>query len=363
AGVPFNTKYPYGPTSIADNQSEVTAMLKAEWEDWKSKRITSNGAGGYKRVQRDASTNYDTVSQGMGYGLLLAVCFNEQALFDDLYRYVKSHFNGNGLMHWHIDANNNVTSHDGGDGAATDADEDIALALIFADKLWGSSGAINYGQEARTLINNLYNHCVEHGSYVLKPGDRWGGSSVTNPSYFAPAWYKVYAQYTGDTRWNQVADKCYQIVEEVKKYNNGTGLVPDWCTASGTPASGQSYDYKYDATRYGWRTAVDYSWFGDQRAKANCDMLTKFFARDGAKGIVDGYTIQGSKISNNHNASFIGPVAAASMTGYDLNFAKELYRETVAVKDSEYYGYYGNSLRLLTLLYITGNFPNPLSDL
>jgi len=51
------------------------------------------------------------------------------------------------------------------------------------------------------------------------------------------------------------------------------------------------------------------------------------------------------------------------MTGYDLNFAKELYRETVAVKDSEYYGYYGNSLRLLTLLYITGNFPNPLSDL
>jgi len=155
AGVPFNTKYPYGPTSIADNQSEVTAMLKAEWEDWKSKRITSNGAGGYKRVQRDASTNYDTVSEGMGYGLLLAVCFNEQALFDDLYRYVKSHFNGNGLMHWHIDANNNVTSHDGGDGAATDADEDIALALIFADKLWGSSGAINYGQEARTLINNL----------------------------------------------------------------------------------------------------------------------------------------------------------------------------------------------------------------
>jgi len=40
-------------------------MLKAEWEDWKSKRITSNGAGGYKRVQRDASTNYDTVSEGM----------------------------------------------------------------------------------------------------------------------------------------------------------------------------------------------------------------------------------------------------------------------------------------------------------
>ncbi|HOM02026.1 MAG TPA: glycosyl hydrolase family 8 [Acetivibrio sp.] len=363
AGVPFNTKYAYGVTSIADNQAEANAMLRREWEDWKSKRVTSNGAGGYKRVQRDASTNYDTVSEGLGYGLLLSVCFDDRAVFDDLYRYAKSHFNGNGLMHWHIDANNNVTTHDGGNGAATDADEDIALALIFADKLWGSSGSINYRQEAITLINNLYNHCVEHGSNVLKPGDMWGGSSVTNPSYFAPAWYKVYAQYTGDTRWNQVADKCYQIVEEVKKYNNGTGLVPDWCTASGTQASGQGYDYKYDATRYGWRTAVDYSWFGDSRAKANCDALTKFFARDGVKGIGDGYTIQGSKFSNNHNASFVGPVAAASMTGYDMNFAKELYKETVAVKDDEYYGYYGNSLRLLTLLYITGNFPNPLQDL
>ena len=28
------------------------------------------------------------------------------------------------------------------------------------------------------------------------------------------------------------------------------------------------------------------------------------------------------------------------------------------VKDDEQYGYYGNCLRLLTLLYITGNFPN-----
>lgn len=360
AGVPFNTVYPYGFSSLADDQQQANDMLKAEWEDWKSKRITSNGAGGHKRVQRDASTSYDTVSEGLGYGLLLAVCFDEQSLFDDLYGYVKSHFNGNGLMHWHIDASNNVTTHDGGNGAATDADEDIALALIFADKQWGS-GRYNYQQEAKTLINNLYNHCVEHGSSVLKPGDMWGGSSVTNPSYFAPAWYKVYAKYTGDNRWNQVADKCYQIVAALN--NNGTGLVPDWCTASGTQASGHGFNYTYDATRYGWRTAIDYSWFGDSRSKANCDALIKFFKNIGASGIADGYTIQGQKVRSNHNASFIGPIASASMTGYDLDFGKQLYQETVKVKDDEYSGYYGNCLRMLTLLYITGNFPNLTEDL
>ena len=357
AGEPQSSTYPYGFASLADNQQEAASVLKREWEDWKAKMVTSNGAGGHKRVQRDASTGYDTVSEGLGYGLLLAVSFDEQNLFDDLYGYAKSHFNGNGLMHWHIDANNNVTSHDGGHGAATDADEDIALALIFADKRWGS-GRYNYGGEARTLINNLYNHCVENGSNVLKPGDAWGGSSVTNPSYFAPAWYKIFAKFTGDNRWNQVADKCYQIVDEIKKYNNGTGLVPDWCTASGTQASGQGYDYTYDATRYGWRTAIDYSWFGDSRAKENCDALTRFFSKEGAGGIGDGYTIQGSKIGNNHNSCFIGLVAASSMTGYDLNFSKELYRETVAVKEEDHYGYYGNSLRLLMLLYTTGHFPN-----
>ncbi|MFZ5989527.1 MAG: glycosyl hydrolase family 8 [Bacillota bacterium] len=363
ASFPYNAAYSHGFSSLADNQAEANAMLLAEWEDWKSKRITSSGAGGFKRVQRDASTNFDTVSEGLGYGMLFSVYFGERALFDDLYRYVKSHFNGNGLMHWHIDANNNVTTHDYGSSAASDADEDIALALIFAHKIWGSSGAINYSQEAKTLINNLYNRCVEQGTNVLKPGDGWGGSSTTNPSYFAPAWYKIFAQFTGDNRWNQVADKCYQIIEEVKKYNNGTGLVPDWCTASGTPASGMGYNYRYDATRYVWRAAIDYSWFGDARAKVNCDLITKFFSKDGAAGIVDEYTIQGEKRGVNHNASFVGPVACGSMAGYDLAFAKSLYKETVAVKDAEQYGYYGNCLRMFALLYTTGNFPNLYADI
>ena len=52
------------------------------------------------------------------------------------------------------------------------------------------------------------------------------------------------------------------------------------------------------------------------------------------------YTIQGQKVGSNHNASFVGPIAAASMTGYDLYFAKQLYQETVKVKDDEQYGYY-----------------------
>lgn len=360
ASFPYNAKYPYGFSSLASSQAEAKTMLDSEWQSWKAAHITSNGAGGFKRVQRDASTKYDTVSEGLGYGLILAVYFDEQALFNDLFGYVKAHTNGKGFMNWHIDPNGSPTTNDGGSDGATDADEDIALALIFAHKKWGSNGSVNYQQEAQNLLRNFMQYAID--GTVLKPGESWGGSQVTNPSYFAPAWYKIFAKFTGDNRWIQVADKCYEIIDKVNARNNNTGLVPDWCTADGTPASGKGYDFYYDATRYPWRTAIDYSWFGDERAKANCDKITAFYKGVGADNIVDGYTITGGKKGQYKNASFVAPAAAGTMTGLDLDFAKTMYDRCIEVKDSGDYQYYGNALRMMILLYITGNFPNLYED-
>ena len=354
---PYNTSYPYGIPSAAADQQTANQYVLQEWEDWKNERITENGAGGYKRVQREAASDYDSVSEGLAYGLLFSVYFDEQDLFNDLYGYIKLYLNDNGLMSWQIDADGNIVGM-GGYGCATDADEDIAVALIFAHKVWGSNGTYNYEQEARNFINNLYNYCVENGTYVLKPGDTWGGSNVTNPSYFSPAWYRIFADFTGNSEWLNVADKCYEIIDNVKNYNSGTGLVPDWCQASGTEASGQGYDFTYDAIRYPWRTAIDYSWFGEGRAKTNCDLITGFFSNIGASDIVDGYSITGNVIGSYHNAPFVSMIAASSMTGYDTAFAQELFEENKVVKDGGDYSYYGNCLRLFSLLYTTGNFPN-----
>lgn len=351
--------YPYGVSSAAENQSAAEQLLASEWQSWKDTYVTSSGAGGFKRVQRDPATNFDTVSEGMGYGLILAVSFNEQQLFNDLFGYVKKYYNSNGLMGWHIDASGNIVGT-GGKDAATDADEDIALALVFAHKKWGSSGAVDYENEAKTLINNIFNHMVERGTYVLKPGDTWGGSNITNPSYFSPAWYRVFAEFTGNQEWIKVADKCYDIVNNIKKYNNNTGLVPDWCTADGTPASGMGYDFYYDAIRYGWRTAIDYSWYGTSQAKENCDAITNFFKKAGVSQIKDGYTITGNTTGQWHTATFTSCAAAGAMTS-DLSTAIEFYNECVKVKDSGSYHYFGNSLRMMILLYITGNFQNLMS--
>lgn len=363
APYPYNASYQYGLGSQADNQDEANDMVLAEWDQWKSQRITSSGAEGFRRVQRDGSTNYDTVSEGIGYGMLLAVYFDDKSLLDDLYRYARANFNKNGLMGWHLDANGNFTTSDGGSGAASDADQDMALALVFAAKKWGS-GAVNYEQEARKLLDTIYNNEVEKGTYVFKPGDSWGGSQVTNPSYFAPAWYRVFAQFTGKTEWINVANKCYEMLDNCRKYNNNTGLIPDWCKADGTKADKQGYDFKYDAIRTPWRIAVDYSWYGTAKAKTICDDMSKFFKAGGISSIGDGYTITGSRIASNHTPSFVSMIASGAMTGYDETFAKEMYAENLIVENpvpsdpSRDYSYFGNCLRMLALLHTTGNFPN-----
>jgi hypothetical protein len=139
-------------------------------------------------------------------------------------------------------------------------------------------------------------------------------------------------------------------------------LVPDWCTSSGTQASGQGYDFKYDAVRTLWRIAVDYSWYGTANAKTVCDSMSKFFKNAGISSIGDGYSVSGNKISNNHSSTFVSCIASGAMTGFDSTFAKDMYAECLKVKDdySSGWSYYGNTLRMMVLLHTTGNFPNPL---
>ena len=362
---PYNITYMYGMGSQADDQEEAVTMLLNEWNEWKSQRITASGAGGFKRVQRDGSTNYDTVSEGIGYGMLLSLFFEDRALFDDLYRYAKLHFNENGLMSWHLDASGNVTTDDKGSGSNSAADGDMAVSLLFAFKKWGNDGAINYETEAKALLNAMLTYDVDSKYYILKPGDQWE-YPVTNPSYYSTAWYKIFQDYTKDVKWGFVRDNCFQTIYNCRSNNKSTGLIPDWCKSNGLAADNLSYDYKSEAVRLSWRLAVDYSWNRGTDPKNICDAITKFFMKKGVEAIGDGYTITGTELSGNRSSAFMACLSAGSMTftGYDPDFVKALYEENIKVKDpvtedpKSDFSYYGNTLRLLSLLYTTGNFPN-----
>ena len=123
--------------SNARNDDVVTA-----YEQWKTAVVTADGAGGYLRIKKPDSGSVigSTVSEGIGYGMILAVYMGDQSLFDNLWKYEQSHLDGSGLMNWEIGPDNLTTS--GGSGAATDGDEDMAWALIMADRQWGGKGSL-----------------------------------------------------------------------------------------------------------------------------------------------------------------------------------------------------------------------------
>ncbi len=351
---PQNITYPYGIMPSSRNHLHA----ESSYVRWKNSYVTTNGACGYRRVLfNDMTTTY---SEGIGYGMLLAATFGDRALFDDLWNYYKAHLDINGLMHWWIGAScGTIISGT----AATDADEDAAFALILAHHQWDSSGANNYRDEAITLINRIFQHEVEESTYVLKPGDMWGGSHVLNPSYLAPAYYRVFAELTGNTAWYRVIDTCYQILQNAA--HPVTGLVPDWCQANGQPAPGFGYYYYYDATRTPWRIALDYLWFGEPRAKAFCERISGFARGVGANNIAEGYQLNGSPMGSQHNNVFVGPfgVGAMATNAQFQAFVDSAYEENVITVLPTGYGYYYNwSLKTLTLLVQTGNFLCPLTD-
>ena len=319
------------------------ADVQTAWNTYKTKMIVNNGGG--LRVQRPENNN-DTVSEGIAYGMEMAVYMVDKATFDGLWAYAKARRDGKGLMNWHYDANGGVV----GNGAATDADEDMAFALVMADKQWGG-----YSADANALIGAILASEVD-GSNNLRPDDS-GSTQDSNPSYFAPAYYKVFAAYTGQSRWNQVVDAVYTKLNACA--NPTTGLVPDWCSSSNMAARGSRY--YYDATRTPFRIAQDACWNNEARAKTYLAKVAAFFNGIGPTQIKDGYNLDGTNPSTNSAVmSFEGPAATSAMpsgTQY-ANFMLQLYtRVAVTAKGgtSSAYNYYNGSWGVLTLLLMTGN--------
>jgi endo-1,4-beta-D-glucanase Y len=315
------------------------------WNTYKTKMITAGGAGSGLRVQRIENGN-DTVSEGIAYGMVFAVYMGDKTTFDGLWTYAKAHFDGKGLMNWHIDANGGTV----GQGAATDADEDMAFALMMADKQWGG-----YASDASSLVGKILASEVS-SSNILLPDDSGNMNTDINPSYFAPAYYRLFQTY--NSRWSMVVDQSYVKLNACA--NGTTGLVPDWCTQSGGTSSRGSR-YYYDATRTPFRIAQDACWNNEPRAVQYLAKVAAFFNGIGPSNIKDGYNTDGTNPGTNGAVmSFEGPAATSAMPSGATyaNFMFQLYtRVGVTVKGgtSSAYNYYNGSWGLMTLMLMTGN--------
>lgn len=361
ANVSFvNADYLYGtqPTNVGAND------IYSVYESWRNTFAESCNNGRY-RIKFDAPNDDQTVSEGIAYGMLLSVYANDKELFDGLWLYYQDFANANGVMNWKINGCNSVLEYNG----ATDAELDAAYALIVADKRWGSAGTINYGSDAQSLISIIKSHEVESSTNVLKPGDAWGGTSVTNPSYFSPGYFKVFGIYTNDTTfWNAVASKSYTILNANLSQNNAVyNLVSDWCKADGNYSSevswayNQGKSYYYDAARTPWRIAIDYIWYGETSALNYTNLCNDFVNNQGGfNQIYPGYSQAGVAINTTYkDPTFTGAYASAAMSSVNQNFVNNGYSE---LKNQPTNAYFGATLRTMYMFALSGNMYNALSQ-
>ena len=301
--------------------------LERTWEGYKQHFIFCGAdCGNNLGLVFDPLIGYNAVSEGVGYGMLMAVVMNDQAAFDVIFNAANTYLWDQiaGLYHWRADNSGTIT----GRGSATDADEDIALALIFAHQRvlngeWSPSATVAYDERANTIIDAIFAREIYRGQYII-PGNEWyvDGQAITNPSYFTPAWYRIYDAFQGTDRWSAVIDQGYETIFATE--GAPRGLTPDWSQADGAPAypwceSGGStlqscrYEMYYDAIRVPWRIGTDCLWFGEPRACEWVNRGADFLLNETGRGNPDVaarmarmYDMAGNPIVSHQDGTMIG---------------------------------------------------------
>jgi len=362
-------------------------VLVQMYNIWKSKFVT--GSGSSTRVQRPENAN-DTVSEGIGYGMLIAVSVGDKTLFDNLWSYAQGHTATGMLMNWCVPGGGGGTGSacSASGGTATDADEDMAFALYEAGKKWGGT----YMSTAQTVIGQVWSNDID-ATAMLPTG---GSSSnyhpvnghVTNPSYFAPAYYRIFAMVDTGHDWNTVATNSYTAIANISAKAGKPGLVPAWCTSSGSSGSGlcngagsngasTDGEYQYDAHRVPWRVGLDYCFNGSMSSypasgKTFLMNNASFFASQATNGIgrlADIYQLSGTADSTAapNSMSLIGTAGVGAMAIGNSAFANTAwqfvldgaYSPASLIPDSKgniAYTYFNGTVGLLTALTMSGNF-------
>ena len=348
------------------------ADAQAAYAKWIADLVTSDGAGGFLRVKRPNSSGAEvnsTVSEGIGYAMLLAVYANDQTSFDKFWKYANLWLDSNGLMNWYINAAGTQVL---GTGAASDGDEDMAFALVMADKRWGGQGSLSttYLAAAKKLIDAIWQHEVDHGrNDVLTPGDQFADGSVINISYFAPAYYRVFARVSGNTGWNQTVETTYAVITATLNAQNGNasnGLVPAWSTPAGVPmapagTSDPTY-HQLDSCRTPFRIGEDYCWNADSRALTYLQKISGFYAGVTVAAMVDGYDLNGNPHAQSvtaggpRAASFVGGAGVGAMAAGSTYAAlrDDAYASVATLSDLAGSTYYQESWTALSLQMMAG---------
>lgn len=327
--------------------------------------------------------NNDARTEGLSYGMMIAVQLNKKDVFDRIWRWSKKylqHQDGprEGYFAWSI---NPKTLKQNSPGSASDGELYFVTSLLFAANRWGNNTGIDYYAEARRILDamwkkdgtgrifNLFN--TEHKQISFVP--EGNGYTWTDPSYHLPAFLEVWAIYAKDgheTFYRECADTSRAYLH--RACHPVTGLNPDYTEFSGAPHHTRwiPVAFRYDSWRVPMNIAMDYAWFGKDAAwqKDYAKRLQQLFRSEGINHFGDQFNIDGSKPDSilgaggfkklRHSIGLISTVAATTMIrkgNYD--FVHALWNEKLAPYEDGYFDpYYDGLLYLFSLMHLSGKY-------
>jgi len=387
---PYPQNVAYLSGSLVPSQrplDQLNEEVAAAYWRWKGSYLVQAGteADGHPRyrVRMGTSTNDPTVSEGQGYGMLIAALMageddDAQTLFDGLWEYRADHPSENDprLMDWHVPSDEALEP--GEDGSAFDGDCDIAYALLLAEQQWGNDGRVSYRARAVQVLAGLLDSTVGPDSHLPLLGDwvepegatynQW----TTRTSDFMVGHFRAFYRLTGHPEWNAVVSTLQDLVDSLQfGFSPTTGLLPDFIvpvspddpTLQPAPPDflegPHDGDYFYNAGRDPWRLAVDALLSGDTASRTQVRRMTSWvrFATGGDPAAVQaGYRLDGTPIDGHFTTFFAAPFGVAMMLDPSgqgwLNAVYDRVRQ-------EEEGYYEDTVTLLCLLAMTRNWWDP----
>lgn len=256
--------------------------------------------------------NRDVRTEGLSYGMMIAVQLNHKKEFNQLWKYAKTfmyHDRGpmRGYFTWHTAYNGTMTREDGsavwGNGPAPDGEEWFVMALFFAAHRWGGaqgdsagsadSGLFNYAAEAQALLHTMIHKDEEpdRGTQTsmfdpvakqIKFVPAGPGSKFTDASYHLPAYYALWARWAADPRDRAFLAEVTATSRQFFKRaaHPKTGLMPNFSSFDGGTAGITGPDeFREDAWRTLSNPALDFSWWAaDPWEIDQSNRILNFFA-------------------------------------------------------------------------------------
>src|SRR5580698_1687041 len=332
----------------------------------------------------------DVRTEGLSYGMMIAVQMNRKEEFDALWNWSKTYLYHDspthpsfGFFSWQARTNGETMS----EFVAPDGESYYTMALYFAANHWGSgNGIYNYKQQADDLLSNLRHRVPitgkismlrrntnvtqtvasgplfseEHKMLLFSPSTE--RPQFTDPSYHLPAFYELWARCgpPGDREfWQEAARASRDFFPRAA--NPVTGLAPDYANFDGTPVTNGwnrgAANFRFDAFRTAGNWSVDWSWWGkDARERELSDRLQAFFESKGMDTYGCQFTLDGKQLDDRHAQGLVAVNADASLAATNpraKDFVQALWNTPTPAGLERYYE---GLLYMMALLHCSGEF-------